>query len=123
MWKYEYVTPVPKVFPTETNEDLRKISGTKNFSKILEALIADPIILDMTPKMAKSQFGNVKGLSIQHYLVKMINKILSILDTNNDKEKYAVVAQLVDWSNAFDRQDQKLCINSFINKYEVLVDA
>ena len=31
-WKYEYVTTVPKVFPTETTEDLRKISGTNNCS-------------------------------------------------------------------------------------------
>ena len=47
-------------------------------------------------------------------LVKMINKILTILDTNNDHEKYAVVAQLVDWSKAFDRQDPKIGIESFI---------
>ena len=26
LWKYEYVTPVPKVFPPETTDDLRKIS-------------------------------------------------------------------------------------------------
>ena len=44
----------------------------------------------------------------------MINNILTILDTNNEKEKYAVVAQLVDWSMAFDRQDPKLGIESFI---------
>ena len=105
---------MPKVFPTETTEDLRKISGTTKFSNIFEVLIADPIILDMSPNMDNSQFGNVKGLSIQHYLVKMINKILTILDTNNFKEKYAVIAQLVDWSKAFDRQDPKLGIKSFI---------
>ena len=68
----------------------------------------------MKPKMDPSQFGNEKGLSIQHYLVKIVNKILTILDTNNDDEKYAVVAQLVDWSKAFDRQDPKLGIESFI---------
>ena len=64
--------------------------------------------------MDPSQFGNVKGLSIQHYLVKMIDRILSILDTNNDDEKYAVLAQLVDWSKAFDRQDPTKGIKSFI---------
>ena len=114
LWKYEFVTPVPKVFPPETTEDLRKISGTKNFSKIFEALISDPIIADMAPNMDKSQFGNVKGLSIQHYLVKFVNKILTILDSNNEQEKYAVLASLVDWSKAFDRQDPKLGIQSFI---------
>ena len=48
--------------------------------------------------MDPSQFGNVKGLSIQHYLVKMVNRILSILDENNENEKYAVLAQLNNWS-------------------------
>ena len=93
---------------------MRKISGTKNLSKIYEALLSDTIIIDMDPSTDPSQFGNEKGLSIQHYLLKMVNKILTILDTNNDREKYAVVAQLVDWSKAFDRQDPKLGIQSFI---------
>ena len=114
IWKFEYVTPAPKVYPPMTTDDLRKISGTKNLSKIYEALLSDTIIMDMDPSTDPSQFGNEKGLSIQHYLVKMVNKILTILDTNNDREKYAVVAQLVDWSKAFDRQDPKLGIQSFI---------
>ena len=114
IWKFEYVTPVPKVFPPDGIDDLRKISGTKNFSKIYEALISEPIIMDMAPNMDKSQFGNVKGLSIQHYLVKIVNRILTILDTNNDEEKYAVISQLIDWSKAFDRQDPTLGIQSFI---------
>ena len=114
IWKFEYITPVPKVYPPETTEELRKISGTKNFSKVFEALVADPILEDMEPKMDQSQFGNTKGLSIQHYLVKFVNKILTILDTNNDDEKMAVLAQLVDWSKAFDRQDPTMGIKSFI---------
>ena len=114
LWKHEFVTPVPKIYPPVSTDDLRKISGTKNLSKIYEALLADYLISDMCPNIDPSQFGNEKGLSIQHYLVKMINKILTILDTNNDHEKYAVVAQLVDWSKAFDRQDPKIGIESFI---------
>ena len=50
----------------------------------------------MNLSMDPSQYGNVKGLSIQHYLVKMIDKILTILDKNNNDEKYAVIAQMVD---------------------------
>ena len=96
IWKFEYVTPAPKVYPPMTPDDLRKISGTKNLSKIYEALLSDTIIMDMDPSTDPSQFGNEKGLSIQHYLLKMVNKILTILDTNNDRAKYAVVAQLVD---------------------------
>ena len=36
IWKYEYVTPVPKVYPPMESNDLRKVSGTKNLSKIYE---------------------------------------------------------------------------------------
>ena len=114
VWKCEYVTPAPKVYPTNTIDELRKISGTKNLSKNVESLIADFMVEDMTPSMDLSQYGNVKGLSIQHYLVKMVDKILTILDTNNEEEKYAVVAKLVDWSKAFDRQDPKLGIQNFM---------
>ena len=66
MWKHEFITPVPKVHPPMNTDDLRKISGTKNFSKIYEALLSDFIISDMSPHMDPSQFGNEKGLSIQH---------------------------------------------------------
>ena len=114
IWKVEYVTPAPKVYPTLLMDQLRKITGTKNISKIYEALLADFIVEDMNPSMDPSQYGNVKGLSIQHYLVKMVHKILTILDTNNSEEKYAVISQLIDWSKAFDRQDPKLGIQSFI---------
>ena len=34
IWKHEFVTPVPKVFPPGSTNELRKISGTKNLSKI-----------------------------------------------------------------------------------------
>ena len=33
IWKKELVTPVPKVFPPKSPDDLRKIAGTNNFSK------------------------------------------------------------------------------------------
>ena len=68
----------------------------------------------MKAKQDKSQYGNQKGMSVQHYLVKMINKILTALDKNSAKEAFAVIANLVDWRQAFDRQDPKLAIKSFI---------
>ena len=32
IWNHEFVTPVPKVFPPGSTDDLRKISGIKNLS-------------------------------------------------------------------------------------------
>ena len=77
-------------------------------------MAVDLKIISQNTCIDPSQFGNEKGLGIQHYLVKMINQILTILDSNNDEEKYAVIASLVDWSKAFDRQNHKLGVDSFI---------
>ena len=56
------------------------------------------MIEDMRPTRDPSQYGNSKGASTQHYLIKMVDKILKMLDTNNQQEAYAVLVQLVNWS-------------------------
>ena len=82
IYKYEISTPVPKVYPTETTDQLRNISGLRNFDKIMEKLLADLMISDMKESLDPAQYGNQKGISIQHYLINMIHRILSILDNN-----------------------------------------
>ena len=72
------------------------------------------MISDMETKMDLAQFGNQKGISIQHYLIKMIHRILESLDNNSRGDTFAVVASLIDWNNAFPRQCPKLGIESFI---------
>ena len=114
IYKLEIVTPVPKVYPPRTVKDLSKISGTPNFSRIFEQFLAEIMIEDMKPTRDPSQYGNSKGVSTQHYLIKMVDRILTALDTNNKDEKYAVILQLVDWAQAFDRQCPQLGIQSFI---------
>ena len=68
----------------------------------------------MEDKMDPSQYGNQKGLSIQHYLIRMIHRILGSLDNNSKGDTFAVIANLIDWNNAFPRQCPKLGIDSFI---------
>ena len=46
--------------------------------------------------------------------MKLIHKILSALDNNSKGEILAVIANLNDWSQAFDLQCPKLGLNSFI---------
>ena len=72
------------------------------------------MISDMTLNSDPSQYGNKKDISTQHYLIKMIDRVLTCLDTNNSKKAYAVIAELIDWNQAFDRQRPTLGINSFI---------
>ena len=62
----------------------------------------------------RAQYGNVKKVSLQHYLVKMFNKILGNIDQISIKESMAIILQLVDWKHAYDRQSHKLGIQSFI---------
>ena len=114
IYKLEIVTPVPKVYPVQTTRDLRKIAGTKNFSRIFEMFLSEIMIEDMKLSRDMSQYGNCKGVSTQHYLIRMIDNILTHLDKNNKNEVNAVLVQLVDWSQAFDRQCPLLGIQSFI---------
>ena len=114
IYKFEVCTPVPKVNPPQNLGQLRNISGLLTFDKVFEKLIAQMIISDMEAKMDPAQFGNQKGISIQHYLIQMIHRILTVLDKNSRREIFAVVANLIDWNNAFPRQCPKLGIQSFI---------
>ena len=114
LWKYEISTPVPKKYPPKNISDMRNISGLLTYDKITEKLLAELMIRDMKPKSDPSQYGNQRGISIQHYLIEMIHRILEALDNNSKGEKFAVIANLIDWNNAFPRQCAQLGIESFI---------
>ena len=114
IFKMEIVTPIPKKFPPQDINQLRNISGLLNLDKIAEKLILKLIISDMKKKMDPSQYANQKGLSIQHYLVKFIDRILQALENNSKGESCAVLATLVDWQQAFPRQCPKLGVQSFM---------
>ena len=72
------------------------------------------IIEDMKDKLDLAQYGNQKGLSIQHYLIIMIHRILTSLDNNSKGDIFAAIASLIDWKQAFNRQNSTLGIHSFI---------
>ena len=114
LYKYEISTPVPKSFPPQTTSEIRNISGLLNFDKIMEKLISELMISDMSSTFDPAQYGNQRGISVQHYLIKMIHRILTALDNNSRKDTFAVIANLIDWNNAFPRQCPKLGIESFI---------
>ena len=83
--------------------DLRNISGLLNCDRIMETLLAELMTSDMEANLDQSQYGNRKGLSINHYLIKMIHRILTVLDNNSKKNIFAVIAKMIDWSKAFPR--------------------
>ena len=114
IYKFEISTPVPKKYPPKNTSEIRNISGLLTFDKTMEKLFSELMISDMKLKMDPKQYGNQKGMSIQHYLIDMIHRILSALDNNSQKESFAVIASLIDWNNAFPRQCPRLGIESFI---------
>ena len=114
IFKEETVTPVPKVFPQKTIEDLRDISGLLTFNKVAEKSIAELIIADMKEKLDPTQYANQKGIWTQHYLINMLNRVLTALDGGSKCEVKAVLATFVDWKQAFPRQCPKLGISAFI---------
>ena len=68
----------------------------------------------MAKSRDSSQYGNEKGVSVNHYLIKMINESLASLDGNSTSEKFAVFCTMVDWKQAFGRQCPTLGVQSFV---------
>ena len=114
IFKSEIVTPVPKVPVPKNIDDLRNISGLMNLNKVMEKLVCPLVVEDMRSSLDKSQFANQPGLSTQHYLIKLIDRILSVTDNCSKGECVAVLATLIDWKKAFPMQDHTLGVKSFI---------
>ena len=115
IWKMEIQTPIPKEYPPINMDMLRNVSNLKNFDKIMESMLGQLIVKDMAAKLDPSQYGNRRGVSVQHYLMKMLHKILVTLDNNQKGDTFAVLACLIDWKQAFPRQDPTLGVQSFID--------
>ena len=113
IYKMEITTPVPKKYPVLKMDNLRNISGLLTADKIFEMLLAEIIISDMKKNLDVGQFGNQKEKSIQHYLIKMIHKILMATDNNSRRDIFAVIATMIDWDSAFVRQCPKLGVQAF----------
>ena len=80
--KHEIVTPIPKVPQPKVIDDLRNISDLMNLNKILEKVTCKMVVSDMKKNIDPAQFGNKKGVSIQHYLIKLLDRVISALDRN-----------------------------------------
>ena len=100
--------PIPEQYPPENCEMLRPISVLYNFNKIMEEIISEMVITDIKPNLDPKQFGNQKHLSIQHYLVRLLHRVLSTIDNNSRGEINAALYLFVDWKQAFSRQDHTL---------------
>ena len=105
-YKIEYVTPIAKTTSPKNEDDLRPISLTASFSKLMEQFIVQWLTDCIGDKMDFRQYGGIKGNSVSHYLIEFINFILH----QQELENTAVLACLVDFSKAFNRQDHNILI-------------
>ena len=106
-WKVEYITPLAKIPVPLSEDDLRPISLTAFSSKVMEQFIVMWLLDFIGDKMDFRQYGGIKGNSVCHYLIEFVNFILYHQDS---QEQIAVLACLVDFSKAFNRQDHTILI-------------
>ena len=113
LWKREVITPAPKVTHPKLIKELRKISSTSDYSKVFEGFLREWILDDISKNIDLSQYGGLPGTGTEHMMVCLVDRILKMLDSTTDSA--AVIASMVDWKNAFDRQDPTLAIKKFID--------
>ena len=113
-YKKEIITPIPKEYPVLKIDMLRPISALWSFNKVQEMAICEMIASDMQAKLDPTQHGNRKRTGIQHYLLRLIHRILSETDKNSRGEISAVLCTFIDWKQAYSRQSHILGVRSFL---------
>ena len=106
-WKQEFGTPLQKIPEPQTEDDLRIISLTAFFSKVMEKFVVEWLMSYIGDKLDPRQFGGLKGNSISHYMIELINFILFNQDYNLP---IAILACAIDFSKAFNRQNHNILI-------------
>ena len=100
-WKKETVIPIPKKQTPRDYNDIRPISMSPLWSKILESVIADLTMQETKSNWKSTQHGGLKGSSTDHVLIEAWDRILRALDKSNTNK--AVVFTALDFSKSFSR--------------------
>ena len=109
-FKISEIIPIPKENPPGALKDLRPISKTPIGGKILEKIIMSELDKDLKPTFNDpTQYGNKKGSSTTHYLIKLTD----VAYKSNDIGK-ATTAITIDYSKAFDLVDHTILVNKLI---------
>ena len=109
-YKISEIVAIPKALPPRELKDLRPISKTPVGGKILEKMILADFEYDTRSTLKDfSQYGNSKGCSTTHYLIKATNEAFKSTDTGG-----ATAAISIDYSKAFDLVDHATLIKKLI---------
>ena len=111
VWKTASIIPVPKVKKPVSANELRPIALTKILGRVFESFLAVWLRDDFSPFLDTKQYGNVKDTSTTHYLVDMLNNVISGIDKPS---KYATLVA-VDFTKAFDRINHNVAVKKMIS--------
>ena len=118
LWKKETVTLLPKNKAPSGLAQLRNISCTPFFSKLLETFVMDGLKEDIT--LSESQFGGKKNQGVDHMLIETWDEIHRGLEEGAT----AVNIMAVDYEKAFNRLDHGKCLSSLreLGGKEIYID-
>lgn len=108
-WKTETVKIIPKSKIPQSLKEVRNISCTPLFSKVFEYFLLKKLRQGMT--LSKNQFGGIKGVSIDHFLMETWHEILMNLEDRSAASSLVSI----DFSKAFNRMDHSACIQALQN--------
>ena len=110
-WKREYQTIIPKKPNPKDLSQVRNLSCTNFFSKVLESFVIDSLRTEIS--FSELQYGGLKGSGTDQFLAEVWN---NIHETIEDPTK-AVALMSVDFSKAFNRLSHAACLGKMREKY------
>ena len=111
VWKKATITPVAKKPIATSPGDLRPLSLTPTFSKVMEQFIVPLILDDIKSSIDVRQYGNMRGSSTSHYLVRLMHDLLSQLD--HADMLFSVI--MYDFKKGFDLIDHTTVIKKLLD--------
>lgn len=106
-FKTAVVIPIPKKSSVESANDLRPISKTSIFSKVLEGIVFKWLFEDISENLDPRQYGFRPGHSTVHYLIRLIRDILEHLEIDGAY----IDCIIADFVKAFDLLDHSVVID------------
>ena len=102
-WKTETTVVIPKVPNPANLGDCRNISCTPFLSKVLEGVLLDDLRAEVP--LDPSQYGGMKGCSVDHLLVDLFEAVLEPLERGSPS-----LVLGIDYEKAFNRLDHEECL-------------
>ena len=106
IWKSETVTVIPKNTAPSSLAEVRNLSCTPLYSKVLESFVLQRLKDEV--KLSDRQYGGIKGSSTDHFLLDTWNNILTTIEKPNT----AANLISVDFSKAFNRMHHYRCLEA-----------